>query len=178
MFRDFKEWGGIKLEGTNVTGERLVVMVFYWLLSLYNCHNAGKKIKLMGYKNISVAERGIRNERRHSGFYIGLYGQTWPNCRATQTVAGVNDTQSQYYQALRASGAYPVWHEALSPASHRPKKRNPTLGVLTTVSPATFWIYSWYFMVTLLSSRLLCKPLNYLSLMHTPISNCNEEKHL
>jgi len=46
MFRDFKS-GGYKLEGTNVTGERLVVMVLLIAIA-YNCHNAGKKNQANG----------------------------------------------------------------------------------------------------------------------------------
>jgi len=46
MFRDFKS-GGYKLEGTNVTGERLVDG-FTDCYRLYNCHNAGKKNQANG----------------------------------------------------------------------------------------------------------------------------------
>jgi len=52
MFRDFKS-GGYKLEGTNVTGERLVVMVLLIAIA-YTATMQGRKIKLMGIQNISV----------------------------------------------------------------------------------------------------------------------------
>jgi len=51
MFRDFKS-GGYKLEGTNVTGERLVVMVLLIAIA-YTTTMQGRKI-CWGYKNISV----------------------------------------------------------------------------------------------------------------------------
>jgi len=76
MFRDFKS-GGYKLEGTNVTGERLVVMVL--LIAIYTTATMqGRKIKLMGIKYIGRLKEAGRNERRHSSF-IFLYGQTWVN---------------------------------------------------------------------------------------------------
>jgi len=45
--------GGYKLEGTNVTGERLVVMVLLIAIA-YTTTMQGRKIKLMGIQNISV----------------------------------------------------------------------------------------------------------------------------
>jgi len=53
MFRDFKS-GGYKLEGTNVTGERLVVMVLLIAIAYTTATMQGRKIKLMGIQNISV----------------------------------------------------------------------------------------------------------------------------
>jgi len=46
MFRDFKS-GGYKLEGTNVTGERLVVMVLLIAIAYTTATMQGRKI-LMG----------------------------------------------------------------------------------------------------------------------------------
>jgi hypothetical protein len=79
MFRDFKS-GGYKLEGTNVTGERLVVMVLLIAIAYTTATMQGIKIKRMGIqKYIGRLKEAGRNERRHSSFYIGLYGQTWVN---------------------------------------------------------------------------------------------------
>ncbi len=40
----------------------------------------GKKMKQMGIqKYIGRVKEERRTERRHSSFYIGLYGQTWVN---------------------------------------------------------------------------------------------------
>lgn len=42
MFRDFKK-GGYNLEGTNVTDDRLIVIVLLKDNRLYDCHNPGEK---------------------------------------------------------------------------------------------------------------------------------------
>jgi len=39
----------------------------------------GRKIKLMGIQKYIGRLKEAENERRHSSFYIGLYGQTWVN---------------------------------------------------------------------------------------------------
>ena len=79
MFRDFKS-GGYKLEGTNVTGERLVVMVLLIAIAYTTATMQGRKIKQMGIqKYIGRLKEAGRAERRHSSFYIGLYGQNWVN---------------------------------------------------------------------------------------------------
>jgi len=49
---DFKG-GGYNLEGTNVTGERLVVMVLLIAIA-YTATIQGRKMKQMGIQNISV----------------------------------------------------------------------------------------------------------------------------
>ncbi len=79
MFRDFKK-GGYNLEGTNVTGERLVVMVLLIAIAYTTATMQGKKIKKMGIqKYIGRVKESGRTQRRHSSFYIGLYGQNWVN---------------------------------------------------------------------------------------------------
>jgi len=68
----------------------------------------GRKIKLMGIqKYIGRLKEAGRNERRHSSFYIGLYGQTWVNSSSNaQTVAELmilGRNKRKYYQkGLRA----------------------------------------------------------------------------
>lgn len=79
MFRDFKK-GGYNLEGTNVTGERLVVMVLLIAIAYTTATMQGRKIKQMGIqKYIGRVKESGRTQRRHSSFYIGLYGQNWVN---------------------------------------------------------------------------------------------------
>lgn len=79
MFRDVQS-GGYNLEGTNVTGERLVVLVLLIAIAYTTATIQGKRIKQMGIqKYISRVKETGRIERRHSSFYIGLYGQTWVN---------------------------------------------------------------------------------------------------
>jgi len=74
----------------------------------------GRKIKLMGIqKYIGRLKEAGRNERRHSSFYIGLYGQTQSICRAMRRrSSGVNDTyrnKRKYYRVWVCYGAYPVY---------------------------------------------------------------------
>ena len=77
MFRDFKT-GGDNLEDTNVSANRLIslliVIALAYSLATFKGQNFKKKAvqKYVG----RVKEYG-RIQRRHSSFYIGLYGQTW-----------------------------------------------------------------------------------------------------
>lgn len=75
MFRNFKK-GGYNLEGTSVTGERLLVRVLLIAIAYTTATMQGKKMKQMGIqKYIGRVKEAGRTQRRHSSFYIGLYGQ-------------------------------------------------------------------------------------------------------
>ena len=79
MFRDWKG-GGYHLEGTGVTGERLMPLIVLLTLA-YSCATMqGQRIKRQGFSQYvgRVKETG-RTTRRHSHFYVGLYGQSWLN---------------------------------------------------------------------------------------------------
>jgi len=71
--RDFKS-GGYNLEGTRITGNRLVVLILLIAIAYYNCHNAGKKSK-WGYKIHRSGERRVVN----SGGTAVLYWLIWSN---------------------------------------------------------------------------------------------------
>ncbi len=72
--------GGYNLEGTNVTGERLVVLVLLIAIAYTTATMQGSKIKQMGIqKYIGRVKETGRSQRRHSSFYIGLYGHIWVN---------------------------------------------------------------------------------------------------
>lgn len=82
MFRDFKS-GGYNLEDTNVSNKRLISLIlliamasagFAYAYTSATIH--GQIIKQKGVQTYvgRVKEYG-RTERRHSSFYIGLYGQ-------------------------------------------------------------------------------------------------------
>lgn len=79
MFRDFKS-GGYNLESTGVSGERLIAMILLIAIAYTSATMHGHTIKRMGMQKYvgRVKEYG-RTQRRHSSFYIGLYGQTWVN---------------------------------------------------------------------------------------------------
>ncbi len=67
-------------EETNVTGERLIVIVLLIAIAYTTATMQGKKVKRMGIqKYIGRVKETGRTQRRHSSFYIGLYGQSWVN---------------------------------------------------------------------------------------------------
>ena len=79
MFRDFK-LGGYNLEGCKAEGERLMTLILVITIA-YTCATLkGQKIKRQGLqKYIGRVKESKRTERRHSGFYIGLYAHNWVN---------------------------------------------------------------------------------------------------
>jgi hypothetical protein len=108
MFRDFKR-GGYNLEGTNVTGERLVILILLIAIAYTTATMQGRKIKQMGIqKYIGRVKEAGRTQRRHSSFYIGLYGQTWVNfidgcAHIVAELMRLNCNKRKYYQkGLRA----------------------------------------------------------------------------
>lgn len=108
MFRDFKK-GGYNLEDTNVTGERFISLVLLIAIAYSSATIQGQKIKRKGIqKYIARSKEYGRMERRHSSFYIGLYGQTWINfkdvCMDLVTkLMKLNRNKCKYYQqGLRA----------------------------------------------------------------------------
>lgn len=77
MFRDFKS-GGYNLEETLVTNERLVGLLVLMTLAYSMTTFQGKSITQMGIqKYIGRVKEAGRSHRRHSSFYIGLYGHRW-----------------------------------------------------------------------------------------------------
>ena len=79
MFRDFKS-GGYNLEATNISGFRLISLILLIAIAYSSATFKGQTIKHKGVQNYvgRVKEYG-RVPRRHSSFYIGLYGQSWGN---------------------------------------------------------------------------------------------------
>ena len=108
MFRDFKS-GGYNLEGTKVTDFRLRAIILLIMIAYTTATFQGKKIKKMGLqKYVGRVKEFGRTVRRHSSFYIGLYGQTWVNfieqcVEAVAELMGLTRNKSKYYQrGLRA----------------------------------------------------------------------------
>lgn len=108
MFRDCKS-GGYNLEGTQVSGQRLIVLILLITIAYSTATIEGRKIKRMGVqKYVGRVQEPRRTQRRHSSFYIGLYGQTWVNYRgycesAVTELMRLNRNKCKYYQkGLRA----------------------------------------------------------------------------
>jgi hypothetical protein len=79
MFRDFKS-GGYNLEDTNASGQRLISLILLISLAYTAATISGQKIKRMGVQKYVGRIKGfLRIVRRHSSFYIGLYGDNWIN---------------------------------------------------------------------------------------------------
>lgn len=77
MFRDFKS-GGYNLEGTQVSGERLISLILLITLAYSSATLAGECIKQKGVANyVGRVNEPRRRQRRHSSFYIGLHGRCW-----------------------------------------------------------------------------------------------------
>lgn len=108
MFRDFKK-GGYNLEDTNVEGDRFISLVLLIAIAYTSATIQGQQIKRKGIqKYVARIKEKSRSERRHSSFYIGLYGQTWVNfkdiCMELITeLMRLNRNKCKYYQqGLRA----------------------------------------------------------------------------
>jgi hypothetical protein len=108
MFRDFKK-SGSNLEETNVEGKRFITIVLLIAIAYTSATIQGQQIKRKGIqKYVARVKEYGRLERRHSSFYIGLYGQTWLNFKdvCIELVAELmtlNPNKRKYYQqGLRA----------------------------------------------------------------------------
>ncbi|GAC1493157.1 MAG: hypothetical protein NVS2B14_06180 [Chamaesiphon sp.] len=108
MFRDFKS-GGYNLEETKVSGERLIglilILAFAYSLGTFQ----GQSIKKKGVqKYVARVKEYGRNQRRHSSFYIGLYGKNWVDSMAdswsiVEELMRINSSRLEYYlRGLRA----------------------------------------------------------------------------
>jgi len=108
MFRDVKS-GGYNLEETLVTDFRLRAIILLIMIAYTTATFQGKKIKQMGLqKYVGRVKEFGRTVRRHSSFYIGLYGQTWVNfieqcADAVAELMRLTRNKWKYYQrGLRA----------------------------------------------------------------------------
>ena len=108
MFRDFKS-GGYNLEDTNVSDERLISLILLIAIAYTSATFQGQRIKRKGVqKYVGRVQEYGRIERRHSSFYIGLYGQNWVNFKdncweLVMELLRLTPNKNKYYQrGLRA----------------------------------------------------------------------------
>ncbi|MBV8887659.1 MAG: IS4 family transposase, partial [Chroococcidiopsidaceae cyanobacterium CP_BM_RX_35] len=108
MFRDLKS-GGYNLEGTNLSGQRLKAIILLITLAYTSATFGGKTIKHMGMqKYVGRVQEVSRTVKRHSSFYIGLYGQTWVHFQegcedaVTQLMQMTRNKWSNFSRGLRA----------------------------------------------------------------------------
>jgi hypothetical protein len=77
MFKDCKT-GGYNLEKSHANNERLQKLILLMALAYSSAILQGQKIKHQGIqKYVSRLTEPQRSQRRHSSFWIGLYGQSW-----------------------------------------------------------------------------------------------------
>jgi hypothetical protein len=106
MFRDFKS-GGYNLEETNVSGQRLISLILLISLAYTAATIFGQKIKHKGVqKYVGRIKESGRIVRRHSSFYIGLYGHNWVNFMENSyelvtELLRLSPNKREYYQLLR-----------------------------------------------------------------------------
>jgi hypothetical protein len=108
MFKDLKS-GGYNLEDTNVSGHRFISLVLAIAFAYSSATFQGEKIKKKGVqKYIGRIKESGRIERRHSSFYVGLYGQTWVNFMSdcwevVEKLMRINRNKLEYYlRGMRA----------------------------------------------------------------------------
>ena len=108
MFRDCKS-GGYNLEGSKANPERLVRLILLIAISLTSAWLQGQRTLLQRQQTYVCRpqEKG-RTRKRHSNFWIGLYGQNWifafHECQVwvEQLIGSIRNKQGFYRQGLRA----------------------------------------------------------------------------
>ncbi len=77
MFKDCKS-GGYNLEGSRASTQRLTNLILLIALAYTASVIKGKLIKISGsQKYVARLTEAQRNSRRHSNFWVGLYGNLW-----------------------------------------------------------------------------------------------------
>ena len=108
MFRDCKT-GGYNLEGSNASPDRLVRLILLIAISLTSAWLQGQRTQLQrqqSYVCRTQEQGGTR--KRHSSFWIGLYGHNWlvawDECHVwvEELMGFVRNKQAFYRQGVRA----------------------------------------------------------------------------
>ena len=77
MFRDCKT-GGYNLEGSKASPDRLVRLILLIAISLTSAWLQGQRTLLQRQQPyVCRTQEKDRTRKRHSSFWIGLYGQNW-----------------------------------------------------------------------------------------------------
>lgn len=108
MFKDCKT-GGYNLEGTKANVHRLTNLILLIAIAYTISALKGKLIKNSGFqKYISRLDEKKRKSKRHSNFWIGLYGDLWIIAwdflvNIVQDIMNINRSKLPLYQkGLRA----------------------------------------------------------------------------
>jgi hypothetical protein len=77
MFKDCKT-GGYNLEGCQASPDKLIALIILIALAMTSAWLQGKRTKLQGQeKYVCRLQETGRTRKRHSNFWIGLYGSNW-----------------------------------------------------------------------------------------------------
>jgi hypothetical protein len=77
MFKDCKS-GGYNLEDSHASDQRLISLVLLIAIAYTCAAMYGKKLKQIGLQKYICRVRELKRfHRRHSSFWVGLYGQLW-----------------------------------------------------------------------------------------------------
>jgi hypothetical protein len=108
MFKDCKT-GGYNLEGSKASPDRLVRLVLLIALAMTSAWLQGEKTRTLGkYPYICRSKETGRTRRRHSNFWVGLYGQNWlvafHECQewVEKFIASIRNKRTFYQRGLRA----------------------------------------------------------------------------
>jgi len=108
MFKDCKS-GGYNLEGCQASPDKLIALIILIAMAMTAAWLRGKRTQLQGQeKYVCRPQEPGRNRRRHSKFWIGLYGDNWliacDCCRDwVESMMGlVRNKQSFYQRGLKA----------------------------------------------------------------------------
>ncbi|MDP8934650.1 MAG: IS4 family transposase [Cyanobacteriota bacterium] len=77
MFKDCKT-GGYNLEGSQASPDKLIALMILSALAMTSAWLQGKRTKLQRQeKYVCRLQETGRTRRRHSSFWVGLYGENW-----------------------------------------------------------------------------------------------------
>ncbi len=108
MFKDCKT-GGYNLEGCQASPDKLIALMIVIALAMTSAWLKGKKTQLQRQeKYVCRLSEPDRNRKRHSKFWIGLYGENWliavDSCQewVDSMLSLVSNKKSFYQKGLRA----------------------------------------------------------------------------
>ena len=103
MFKDCKT-GGYNLEGCQASPEKLIALIILIAMAMTAAWLRGKRTQLQKQeKYVCRPQEPGRNRRRHSKFWIGLYGENWLSasecCREwVESMIGLVRNKRAFYQ--------------------------------------------------------------------------------
>ncbi len=108
MFKDCKT-GGYNLEGSKATPDKLVRLVLLIAIAMTSAWLQGEKTCLLGKSPyICRPKEPGRTKRRHSKFWLGLYGNNWivafHECQewVEKLIASIGNKRTFYQRGLMA----------------------------------------------------------------------------